>query len=405
MKILIVCGVLPPKVSATALLLDKLLPFFGASGFEVSGLTVKSGFADADRYSYGAMTVYRADCVFHSPLSVECPKDFVYKAVNRIKRTFFKPKTPGTVKKRDVVRALVDKMRRVSAHSYDCILAVCAYYDAAEAVARYKKRYAPKTPILLYQVDPLAENITYGGADSLLAYERDLYTTYDHVFTTPTVYKQKQKLGWDLSNVSTLMFPADFDEKKECPREEREEIRCVYAGQLYGGLRDATYTLELFSAITDPRVHLYFVGKGQEELLREYENGKLRGRLHVLGIKTTEECDRILAEADVLVNIGNTDKYFIPSKLFHYFGFGKPIVNVIADRECPGLPFASQYGLSVNVSVDEDFSANVEKTERWIAEHYKENVSIRDVSERFRECSPEYIAQTIIDTIHGVKHE
>lgn len=405
MKLLILCGALPPSTSATALLLDKLLPFFRANGVEVEGLTVKESFSDTNSYFHGDVTVHRANAVLQSPLSVSCFGDFVYKAIHRLRRTFEKPKRYVPLYKKDVKRGFLSALKRLRANRYDCIIAVCAHYDAAAALAEYKTKYAPHTPILLYQVDPLAENTIYGGGEALLAYEKSLYGIYDHVFTTPTVYKQKQKLGWDLSKVDVLMFPTVFGAKKGGERSSREEIRCVYAGQLYGGLRDARYTLELFSRIRDPRIHLYFVGRGQEELLREYEDGALKGRLHCLGEKTAEECDAILADADVLVNIGNTDKYLIPSKLFHYFGFGKPILNVVTDGECPSLPFVEQYGPAVSLMAADSLEENVAGAERWITENFRVRLSPEEISERLRDCSPQYVAEKIMDTINGVKHE
>ena len=35
------------------------------------------------------------------------------------------------------------------------------------------------------------------------------------------------------------------------------EIKCVYTGYLYGGIRDAEFTLRLFSNMSDPRIHFY----------------------------------------------------------------------------------------------------------------------------------------------------
>ena len=40
-----------------------------------------------------------------------------------------------------------------------------------------------------------------------------------------------------------------------------------------------------------------------------------------------EEIQRIYSEADILVNIGNSNADFTPSKTFEYIVTGKPIVN------------------------------------------------------------------------------
>lgn len=400
MKLLIICGVFPPSTSATAVLINKLLLKFNEARVQVDGVTFKRSLADPDSYQTGNIKVYCSNGILGVPSEVKCFADFKYKAVNHLHRRFSKPTGVVPLYKRDRVKALMSTLKKLKVEEYDGIISICAYYDAAVALAEYKKKYSLKTPIVLYQVDPLTENVIYGGGEALLAYEKSLYGLYDYVFTTPTVYETKKGLGWDMSNVEVLMFPMSFGDRKTFKREDREIIKCVYTGQLYGDIRDARPTLELFSSIADPKIHLYFAGRGQEALLREYEQGKLKGRLHLLGEKTAEECDELLADADILINIGNTDKYLIPSKLFHYFGFGKPILNISKDSSCPALPYINEYGLGLSVLEQELAGCSQpDKVKNWIYDNKDESVDEKEIRKNFYSSDPKYIAEHILSVL------
>ena len=391
-NILIISGTLPPEASATSIVVQKILHPLKELGCCVEGLTVKQNFCDEAEIDYKGMSIYKADCVLYPAVTIRCAKDFFYKVYQRLKNS----KREKAVYTERVVRALVKKMKCLPMERYDWVIALCAYYEAAEALARYKREYGLNAKTALYQVDPLAGNQTFNRDDplELQAYEETLYRTFDHVFTTPVILQEKKRLGWDTAAVTALELPISL-EQHEVKVAKRDEIRCVYAGYLYGQLRDASFTLRLFAQMQDPRIQLYFVGNGQKKLLSAYNKGALKGRLHLLGEKPAKECDEILADADVLVNIGNTVNNQTPSKLLHYLGFGKPILNVISCVDCPSLSYVENYPLVLNVDGTRQEPADVTEIQEWITENRGKKVDYSEVAKLLTHCTPEYIAEQI----------
>lgn len=370
---------------------------------EISGLTLKQSFHESDELQWKDMCIYRAAAVLYRPKPIQGICDFLYAVKNKL-CSYVVKKTGNPLFREPVVKALVRSMRKLPMDEYDVVIVVCAYYDAAEALLRYRNQYGLRAKTALYQVDPLAENKIYiqDNETQLQRYEQELYRTMDHVFTTPIIYKEKEKLGWDMSAVTALEFPLSFDSKPRQRRQPDDEIRCVYAGYLYGRLRDAGFTLDLFSRLDDPRIQLYIVGKGQEELLRAYQNGALKGRLHVLGEKGTVECDAILASADVLVNIGNTVNNQVPSKLFHYISFGRPILNITACEDCPTLPYMKKYPLSLTVADTQVADTKTaEAVQSWLQENCRKGIATTDILQLFADCTPAFIASKMLTKIEG----
>ena len=399
-KLLLVCGSFPPDQSATSHLLKKLLPHFRTAGLQVDALTFKKNFCEGWREEAEGGVIYKANCVQFAPKPIKCFQDFFYLAKRKLLSKLRRRKPGATVPvfRETTVKALLSAMNKMDMEQYDRILAVCAYFDAAEALMRYQKAHPLPGRIALYQVDPLAESRIYRtpeNAEALQEYEKALFSAMDAVFTTPVIYGEKKALSWDLSQVFPLEFPMETAVPSASP--DGEEIKCVFSGLLYGEIRDASATLRLFSQFKDPRIHLYIVGKGQEELLQEYAKGALQGRLHFLGEKPSEECDRILGEANVLVNIGNRVGNQVPSKLFHYISFGKPILNVTAVPDCPTLPYLARHPLAYSLSEEESQQpATVSALEEWLVENSQKQESPESIRQIFRECTPEFIVEEIL---------
>ena len=119
-----------------------------------------------------------------------------------------------------------------------------------------------------------------------------------------------------------------------------------------------------------------------------------------MGEKSAEECDELLADADILINIGNTDKYLIPSKLFHYFGFGKPILNVSKDSSCPALPYVNEYGLGLSVLERElTVYSQTDKVKKWIYDNKEKSIDEKKIREIFYRSDPGHIASQITNAI------
>jgi len=402
MNILLVSVTMPPDGSATASVISHLMPYFQTRGCQVDGVTIKSNLDDTNISIYKGMKIYHANYIIGSRTRRKTISEVVFAIRKRIFWKLHPIKT--NIYNEVLVRALVRVMEKCVAERYDVIIPVCAYYDAAEAVLRYKKRHRMQSKIIFYQLDPLAENARLQcDTKHLEAYERALYNECEAVFTTPIIARIKREKGWSLSKVLPVELPLvkRIAPNRSIPRIQ-DEIRCVFAGYLYQDIRDATYTLELFSILSDPNIHLYILGSGQEQKVEEYERGKLAGRLHRLGTLSEDECSAWLESADVLVNIGNTVMNQIPSKIFTYISYGKTILNICKSYECPTLEYMKQYPLSINLVESESVSNKDAKyVEKSIIQNLGYLKPFEEIQQKYVECTPEYVAKQMLGVIEN----
>ena len=394
MKVLFVMSARPSEPTASAELIRNIVPLLCKEGVWVDILTGKQTRSDADTSRCAGANVFHADYAI-APSAGKGLEDILQAGSRKIRKML--PGKPHLYREA-FVRAMHRELVHLQASRYDVVIPVCSMYDAAEAVLRYK-RDVPDTRMVFYQIDPLTENVSYRqlGETYLTAYEQNLYAQSEAVFTTNEIYAHKRS-SWNLSNVLPLEFPSmkrySVQQSVEKPP---GEIRCVFAGLLYPTLRNPQYTLELFSQFTNPNIHLYVLGTGQHEVLEEYQRKKLNGRLHCLGSVGAEVCEAWFASADVLVNIGNAMSNQVPSKIFHYFSHGKAILNTCKTENCPTRPYMARYPLACEViETDNVQTADAERIQRWIEEEHSKHVPFELIEERFRECTPEYVADQFV---------
>ncbi len=405
MKILIVSLTLPPENSATANLIGKLIVQMQGQGCRVDGLTLKNELSDKDVDEVGGMTVYYADYIKSSPKNDRSFKSMWLYIRKRIEQRMPNYWRKGVYHELGT-RALVKALYKFKLNDYDAILCPCAYYDAVEAVLRYKKSSGIGSKVALHQVDPLTDNEAYPKKQyrARKAYEKMLYDTCEVVFTTPIIYEKCDEHGFAKERAIPVEFPLICmpisKRKMDIPERSEDEIRCVFAGYLYPTIRDAKYTMELFSRFSDPRIKLYVLGSGQETLLNEYENGSLRGRLIRLGVVPSEISEAWMDDADVLVNIGNSVTNQVPSKIFDYISRGKTILNTCKSDRCPTLNYTKDYPPTINVMEDRSLTdEDVELIEKAILENYRVRIPFSQIKEQYISCTPEYIAKQILEAL------
>lgn len=399
MKLLVAAASLPPYESATGLLLSKLFPYLQDAGISIDGLACKSSFTEGDSVMYGDIEIKMIDYLLATPHPQKCFRDWLYGVrrylprkfkeifhVPQGKNFFYKPLKDATVK----------YLRKFDFSQYDAVMVSAGYFVFMQAFYEYKEKYGLDIPLIFYQVDPLGDYSLIKTEEErahLQEVEKRFYDCSDYVFTPPPIYEKKKALGWNVDNVIPLEFPIDLVDSGSVPH--GDEIKCLFAGHLYGELRDATKTLEIFSAFTNPNIHLYIAGTGQQALIKSFANGPLKGRIHHLGGLSSDDCDKAMMDADFLINVDNKSTVQVPSKLLHSIGIGKPIINVAVTKDSASLPYVNRYPIAKTV-YDIDEAAELQ---RWIEENTGKTVPLSYRKKAFETCSKEYIANTIIEVL------
>lgn len=147
--------------------------------------------------------------------------------------------------------------------------------------------------------------------------------------------------------------------------------KLVYVGTLYRSIREPGYLLELFSrALADglpALTELHFFGDVSSciDLIRPYQ-AQLGQHLRIHGQVTREAVAVAMAEAEVLINIGNDTTYQLPSKVVEYAASRKRILNLAKTSQDSSARFFADYPRALSL-VSSGHSPNENDIRRFVA--------------------------------------
>ena len=128
----------------------------------------------------------------------------------------------------------------------------------------------------------------------------------------------------------------------------KESINLIFAGTLYTKIRNPKYLLELVSKLRTklaPRqLKLHFYGRiGDCQSEFDPYLDAMNDWIFLHGIVNKDEIMTVYRNADMLVNIGNTTAYQVPSKVIEYMSTGLPILNIASVEKDSSVDVLEDY--------------------------------------------------------------
>ena len=287
-------------------------------------------------------------------------------------------------------------------NKFDVVMGFPAPYYIAEAIAA-SKIDAIKT---IYQLDPFTNNYTLlkKKQDSRRRIENATLQALDIAFMVDFVKKDiiKQNIVTDTSRLIVANLPGIIVDNLKVVNGEAKsvkisEITFCFAGKFYEDIRNPQYLLELFLRLPgEYRLHL--AGSGCEKIITQYKE-KLGNRLILHGYLNKASTLKLLSQADVLVNVDNTIKNQMPSKILEYICQGKKTLNICQDKDCLSVGLLKKYPNGLSVFTDEkNMNSNISRIKEFVVKPYfpytKEQI-LKD----YKEYTDLYVAEEISDAL------
>lgn len=286
------------------------------------------------------------------------------------------------------------EMERLDAqYHFDAVCAICAPYRAAFALET--AQIGGKK--LLWQLDPYASNRDY-TAPGGFAREGQLLDAVDAAFITPQAlpdYEGGPLRAWR-SKVHVLGFPVLLP-APETPA--HAGMRCVFCGSLYPTVREPDFALELFARLNAPDLTLTMAGGGWQRFAAQAEQaaGALGDRFVRPGPLPPAEAAALETGADVLVSLGNFYDNQMPSKLFSYFGTGKPVLHLAVSETDPTLPYLARYPLGLVLQEKDGVTPEVlDRLRGWLAHVQGHRLPYEQVAALYPEFTPQQVARDFL---------
>lgn len=277
--------------------------------------------------------------------------------------------------------------------SFDAVISTSEPYPAS-VVATLQK-----TTRVLYLMDPpeavLGDSGTKFRNRSIF---RALYSQ-DVILTTPFIKEALISKGMD--ELSEIITPIGFpliEPHTAYRNKNADRFQLLFGGWLCSQLRSPKYFLDIVSRL-DERFEVTFMGK-ECELLQERFPIQTKAKLVTLPNQPYETALQAMADADIMINIGNSVPVHMPSKTLEYINTGKPFVNFYKMDDCPTLYYTKRYPLCLNLSEnDPDVDSAAERFIDFCIANKGKTVDREYIEREYEDCTPEYIAQKILDAL------
>ena len=384
MKLLIMTGSLYPQAGNNANLIGKLISQFLATGHEVHLLSTATGAEE-------------------SKLPAECfgvPVHWVTDRRRDWRRRLLYPAIAKIVDPNgfsDAIQAqvLLRELKTVrNSFPFDAVISTSEPYPMAIAASQLDGGRKA-----LYMMDPPA--CVSNGTETVYRNRTlpRMLKNQTAVITTPFISDALIANSYRLPHKSVSVgFPmiTDHMPKRTAPDDNR--IHLLFCGWLYSEIRSPRNFLDIVSRL-DERFEVTFMGR-ECELLQERFPTETRASIITLPNQPYDVALQAMADADIMINIGNSVPVHMPSKTLEYINTGKPFVNFYKMDDCPTLYYTKRYPLCLNLfEGDGDVDAAARRFIDFCAENKGKTVDRSYIEREYEDCTPQYIAQKILDCL------
>lgn len=290
------------------------------------------------------------------------------------------------------LKAAVDDL--LKSGPVDAIVSTMEPFPAADAAARIhcNKR-------ILYLMDPPA---CISSGQSTPYRNRRLHrilAAHDVILTTPFIKTALIENGFTQFEDKNLSVGFPLIEHHDIRKNKTDaRIHLLFCGWLYSDIRSPKYFLDILSQL-DERFVVTFMGRECEKLTERFDI-HTKAELITLPQQPYETALQAMADADILINIGNSVPVHMPSKTLEYINTGKPFVNFYKMDDCPTLYYTNRYPLCLNMpEKDPDLDAAAQRFIDFCLENKGKTVDRDYIEREYEDCTPEHIANQILQAL------
>lgn len=294
-----------------------------------------------------------------------------------------------------LVRMIQQSKRIIKQESIDCVIALNHPMESCLTEAVLKRKYKD-IHFCVYDVDSFSNKI----GDRLIPYsiqqklfwrwERWVLAQVDQMIIMDNHAKHYQgdryiqySQKFDYANFPTLVI-----ENYKNPKQDDVNTLCIHLGTLSKVYRNPEKVCETFLRLRNYALHFY--GNTDDKELLERFAGTSQGTITLHGPVSFERGQQLLQEADVLISIGNAKSEMVPSKIFEYISYGKPILHFYSFLEDPVISYLKHYPLALLVNEQESIESISQEISSFIEVNRGRRVKKSEILEKYQKNTPEF---------------
>ena len=253
----------------------------------------------------------------------------------------------------------------------DVIISVSHPFSSHVIGSIVKKKY-PKVKWIMDIGDPFSF-LSESQPNNFLIYsrlnkfiERKYFSLADFVsVTTPETKTEYLKLFPENKQKIKVIPPVlshvannILKKRTEKTQSRYKALRLVYIGTLYSGIRHPQKMLNMLAdvrAALNSDFEVHFFGPVNDVDVSKLTNSYT----YFHGRVSHDVALQFMRDADILINIGNSTRFQLPSKLVEYVSTGNPVLNIISRIEDSSHAFLSGYEMSKTICLSGEITNDI----------------------------------------------
>ncbi len=177
-------------------------------------------------------------------------------------------------------------------------------------------------------------------------------------------------------------------------------IKLIFAGTLNRQYRNPTRLIDVLNKVAykekNKNIQLDIFGGG--DCFDLLESFKLcdNFKINIHGMVPKAQVAIYEKNSDFLVNIMNSFKTLVPSKIFGLFASGKPLLNVMTCDDDGSLEYIRKYPAVYTIMQDKDDDALVSEISNFLENYNGYRANIQEIKKIYYKSTPEYFANQVI---------
>lgn len=259
----------------------------------------------------------------------------------------------------------------------DCVILPYLFDNFSKSASLHRFNFNRK---IKYAQNQRLENLMLDRATKIFA----MHPLRDHFGSTTSELRQ--------AKILYLEHPLLLNRELVTSNDVSGEINFTYTGGLFRGVRTANGCLSLLDKLsgnTAIKVKFYCFGNDLNAINKHAESNP--DIFHNYGKVPREQAEQAVADADILINIGDVEGKQLSSKIFDYLSMGKPIIHFAYVENCVNTRLLEKHPLAhvVLQAPNNQYSAQVIEQVATFANNVKGKVmTFAEVAEVYPEALP-----------------
>ncbi|MEG0570842.1 MAG: glycosyltransferase [Oscillospiraceae bacterium] len=203
-----------------------------------------------------------------------------------------------------------------------------------------------------------------------------------------------------LDKISVLDIPLLSCNRVVEKKRNNRNYKLVFIGSINKTIRNPKFIISLLESISMFNIEVSFIGEINCIDMFDRLKEKYQSRISFLGRVSHDISIEQMLNADILLNIGNSNSSMVPSKIFEYMSTGKPIISTLPIKNEPSAQYLTKYPSALIFDEDRsDFNIIAEEILNFIGKSKDIQVNYDDLEKKFYKNTP----KAFVDLINDLK--